>query len=392
MHQPLDLHFRACRSRVDVDLIQQPRDGFLPGVQHSALSLLFIVFPLLTIFLISCGGLVSPSTPPPAPVTVTVTPSSAQSFTGDQVHFHADVQNAASPTVVWQVNTIPGGNSAVGAISDSGLFTAPNTAPNPPTVTVTAALQSDSSKAGSASVTIKPLSAIQGSLSISPPLSSVTTSQTLQLQVTAAGFSNNLNNLVNWSVGCVPIGNCATGTITQSGLYTPPNAAGPHIITATLVANPSVIGSAQVEVTDFAGTLTWRNDNSRSGQNQKELVLAPATVTSSTFGKLFSCLLDGYAYAQPLYVPNVAIPGNGMHNVIIVATEMDSVFAFDADANPCKQLWQKSLIPTGLQAISNANMDIVPFVGITGTPAIDASTSRLYVVAATQTIAVNPAY
>src|ERR1700682_21808 len=169
MHQPLDLHFRACRSRVDVDFIQPPRDGFLPGVQHSALSLLFIVFPLLTIFLISCGGLVSPSTPPPAPVTVTVTPSSAQSFTGDQVHFHADVQNAASPTVVWQVNTIPGGNSAVGAISDSGLFTAPNTAPNPPTVTVTAALQSDSSKAGSASVTIKPLSAIQGSLSISPP-------------------------------------------------------------------------------------------------------------------------------------------------------------------------------------------------------------------------------
>ena len=395
MHQPLDLHIRACRSRVDVDLIQQPRDGFLPGVQHSALSLLFIVVPLLTIFLISCAGLVSPSTPPPAPVTVTVTPSSAQSFTGDQVHFHADVQNAASPTVVWQVNTIPGGNSAVGAISDSGLFTAPNTAPNPPTVTVTAALQSDSSKPGSASVTIKPLSAIQGSLSISPPLSSVTTSQTLQLQVTAAGFSNNLNNLVNWSVGCVPIGNCATGTITQSGLYTPPNAAGPHIITATLVANPSVIGSAQVEVTDFAGTLTWRNDNSRSGQNQKELVLAPATVTSSTFGKLFSCLLDGYAYAQPLYVPNVAIPGNGTHNVIFVATEMDSVFAFDADANPCVRLWQTSLIPAGFQAVAFPNLNmtgtsIVPFVGITGTPVIDVSASTLYVVASTQTTATNP--
>ena len=105
---------------------------------------------------------------------------------------------------------------------------------------------------------------------------------------------------------------------------------------------------ATVEVTDFPGMLTWRNDNSRSGVNSQELALAPATVSSSTFGKLFSCPIDGYAYAQPLYVPNLAIPGNGMHNVIFVATEKDSVFAFDADANPCVPLWQTSLIPSGI--------------------------------------------
>ena len=78
--------------------------------------------------------------------------------------------------------------------------------------------------------------------------------------------------------------------------------------------------------------LTWRNDNSRSGVNSQELALAPSTVSSSTFGKLFSCPIDGYAYAQPLYVPNLSIPGNGTHNVVFVATEKDSVFAFDADA------------------------------------------------------------
>jgi hypothetical protein len=316
----------------------------------------------------------------------------------------ANVQNATSSTIVWQVNTIPGGNSTVRTISDSGLFTAPNTPPSPPTVMVTAALQSDSNKAGSASVNIKPLSAIQGALSISPQLSSVTTSQTLQLQVTAAGFSNNLNNQVKWSVGCVPVGNCSTGTINQSGLYTPSNKPGPHIITATLMANPSVIGSAEVEVTDLAGMFTWRNDNSRSGQNQKELALAPATVASATFGKLFSCLLDGHAYAQPLYVANVAIPGKGTHNVALVATEKDSVFAFDADANanPCVPLWTTNLIPLGEQAVlaptttGITSNDISPFIGITGTPVIDPSSSTLYVVAKTESIPtinnLNPVY
>jgi hypothetical protein len=139
---------------------------------------------------------------------------------------------------------------------------------------------------------------------------------------------------VNWAVDGTP-----------GGIYTPPGTAGAHLIIATLIANPNAIGSAQVEVTNFPGTFTWRNDNSRSGVNSQELALAPATVTSSKFGKLFSCPLDGYAYAQPLYVANLAIPGSGTHNVVFVATEKDSVFAFDADANPCVQLWRRPTTP-----------------------------------------------
>ncbi len=99
-------------------------------------------------------------------------------------------------------------------------------------------------------------------------------------------------------------------------------------------------------ITDFPGTLTWRNDNARSGVNRREMALSPATVNSSTFGKLFSCPIDGYAYAQPLYVPNLVMGDGKTHNVVFVATEKDSVFAFDADANPCLQLWSTtSLIP-----------------------------------------------
>lgn len=400
MPRSVDQHPRRRCSHGTNGSIHPPHSILKLCSLHSDLSFVFLVLaPLLAIFLISCGGVTS-SDPAP-PVIVTVLPASAQPFTGTKVLFTAGVQNAGSNAVTWQVNGEPGGDiTTVGAITPSGEYTAPNSVPNPPTVRVTAVLQADSNKTGWSNVTIQPQSSIQGPLSISPPLSSVTTSQTLQLQVTTAGVSN---TRVNWAVDCVPIGNCSTGTITQSGLYMPPNAAGTHFITAALIANPSVIGSAQVEVTDLAGTLTWRNDNSRSGQNQKELALAPATVASSTFGRLFSCLLDGYAYAQPLYLANLAIPGKGTRNVVFVTTEKDTIYAFDADANanPCVPLWQRSLIPAGEEAVPIPNMDIAntdiaPFVGITGTPVIDVSSSHLYVVAKTRSIPTitnfNPVY
>jgi len=394
----LDLHLRICFSRYVVGFIHQPQDALLSRALRRGVSRLFLLFPLLNMFLISCGGLVS-SDPPaaPPPVIVTVSPASARPFTGTTVKFSAAVQNAGSSAVDWQVNGMMNGDiTTVGSISVSGLYTAPNSVPTPPaTVIVTAVLQSDSTKTASSSVTIQPQSAFQGPLALSPNLSSVTTSQTLQLEVTSNGFSN---YQVNWAVDDIPNGNTTTGTIT-SGLYTPPNSVGSHTIKVTLIENPSARGSAQVVVTDFAGMLTWRNDDSRSGQNQQELALAPATVTSSTFGRLFSCALDGYAYAQPLYVANLVIPGSGTRNVVFVATEKDSVFAFDADANPCVPLWQMSLIPAGEEAVPTPQLeggitskDVVPFIGITGTPVIDVSSATLYVVAETGTATVNPDY
>jgi hypothetical protein len=228
----LDLHLRIRCSRDDVGLIHRPQNAILPRALRSRLSLLFLLSPLLAIFLISCGGLVSssaPPPPPPPPVTVTVSPASAQPFTGTTVQFIVTVQNAGSPAVNWRVNGKTGGDIiTVGSISVSGLYTAPDQVPTPPaTLMVTAVLQSDPTKVGSSNVTIQPQSAIQGQLSLSPSLSSVTTSQTLPMQVASYGLSN---NQVKWAVGCIPIGNCSPGTIDQSGLYTPPNAAGPHII------------------------------------------------------------------------------------------------------------------------------------------------------------------
>ena len=94
----------------------------------------------------------------------------------------------------------------------------------------------------------------------------------------------------------------------------------------------------------FKGVFTEHNDKARTGQNLSETVLTPRNVNSETFGKLFSYSVDGQIYAQPLYVPNVAIPGQGTHNVVYVATQNDSVYAFDADGLSSTPLWQDSFI------------------------------------------------
>jgi len=149
------------------------------------------------------------------------------------------------------------------------------------------------------------------------------------------------------------------------------------------------LASAQVAVT------TYHNDNLRTGWNPKETILTPLNVNASSFGKLFTCPVDGQIYTQPLYVPGVAIAGKGTHNVVFVATQNDSVYAFDADSNAganATPLWQAAFAnpAKGITPVSSSDVscgDISPQIGITGTPVIDPVGGTLFVVAKTKEVA-----
>lgn len=127
-----------------------------------------------------------------------------------------------------------------------------------------------------------------------------------------------------------------------------------------------------------ADVLTYHDDNTRSGWDPDEPTLTPADVTPSSFGKLFNMPVDGQVYAQPLYDAGVNIPGQGVHNVLYVATEADSVYAFDADSGAL--LWRVSMLGPGeTPSGSPAGVQITPVIGITATPVIDPTTGRIYV-------------
>ena len=158
------------------------------------------------------------------------------------------------------------------------------------------------------------------------------------------------------------------------------------------------VGLSQTSVT------TYHYDNARTGQNTQEKFLSPANVIPNQFRKLFSQPVDGDVYAQPLYVPSLSIPGKGIHNVVFVATQGDTVYAFDADdpqgANAAP-LWKAPMActitdqtctqygaPASATTVPATDAqwcgNIYPQIGITGTPAIDATTGTLYVVTKTK--------
>jgi hypothetical protein len=302
-------------------------------------------------------------------VTVTntsaISPSSATLIAGATQQFTATFSALSNPSVTWTVDNIAGGNSTVGVINAAGLYTAPSQAGSHSIVATDA---NSGVSTGAASATVF-------TMSTSPSLTAVTPSGTMQFTATIQGLTN---AAVTWSVDGVVSGNASTGTITSAGLYTAPFALGPHTITASVIS-PSFTVPAYVTVTNTSpgAVLTFHNDDARDGAFTEETTLTPANVNSAQFGKLTSYPVDGQIYAQPLYLPQVSI-GGAVHDVVFVATENDTVYAFDATGAQTTPLWSESL---GVPSPRNDVDGISPVLGITSTPVIDVTTSTLYVVA-----------
>jgi hypothetical protein len=302
-----------------------------------------------------------------------------------------------NPPYTWALTsgTLPAGlslGSASGTISGT-----PTANANASALTFT--VSDSSSQVQSKSVNLTLTISISGiTVSVSPKRAGIVTGQALLVTPTT-----NDNAGVSWTVSGSSCSGSACGSFSAgkslSGVgvtYTAPSAAGLYTITATSVSDNTVSSNLTVAVTDLAGVTTYHNNLSRNGANTQEYALTPATVTTSTFGKLFSCTVDGAIYAQPLWVPNLTIAG-AQYNVVFVATQHDSVYAFDADASvtPCTPLWHANLLDSSHGGssgetsvpssgpgsyVGSGNGDIAPEVGVTGTPVIDLTTNTLYVV------------
>ena len=308
---------------------------------------------------------VNPINVPPA-INVTISPMTATLAVSTNQQFTATVTGTNNTAVTWSVDGVAGGNMTVGTINTNGLYAAPATAGGH---TITATSVADKTKSASATVAVL-------SLTVAPASSKLALQGVQQFTATVQGTTN---TSVTWSVDGVAGGNSMVGTITTGGLYTAPGTAGTYTVTATSVALPSYSVNATVTVVNAppgtVSVLTYHNDDVRDGANTNETTLTPANVNSQLFGKLYSYPVDGQIYAQPLYVPNLTVAGV-VHNVVFIATENDTVYAFDADGLQQTALWQRHLA-TPLQI--NDDEGIKPLLGITSTPVIDNTTNTMYV-------------
>ncbi len=182
---------------------------------------------------------ISLSTTAPTGILVGVSPSSAAVRQQQTQQFTATVSGATDPSVTWSVDGVAGGNSTVGTVSGSGLYTAPAASGNH---RVTATSVQDPTRSASAQVTVTSPVAV----SISPTSATIPVGQTQQFQATV---SNSSDTTVTWSVDGATGGTASAGTISAAGLYTAPSTAGNHTVTATSNADGKAAASAQVSVT-----------------------------------------------------------------------------------------------------------------------------------------------
>jgi|ERR1700675_83546 len=351
-----------------------------------------LALAVLCVVSLSCGSSGSGGGNPPVAPTIATQPAN-QSVNVNQTATFTVVANGTAPlSYQWQQGTtnISGANSAsyttpaVTQADNGSTFqvvvtnSAGRVTSNPATLTVTSA-------------------AVKPTITTQPANQSVNVNQTATFTVVANGTApltyqwqqgtTNIPNSNSPSYTTPPTTQAESGSTFQVVVS---NSAGTAMSNpATLTVNNPAPGTANV--------LTYHNDNARTGQNLSETTLTTTNVNSATFGKLGFFPVDGLVDAEPLLVSNLMIAGVS-HNVLFVATEHDSIFAFDADsfasASPTV-LWQTSLLGSGETSSDPVGGcgQVAPEIGITSTPVIDLSAGphgTIFAVAMSRNQSTNP--
>ena len=232
-------------------------------------------------------------TPGGPTVSVSISPTSAILKTGASEQFNATVTGTTNTAVSWLINGVQGGNSTVGTISSTGLYTAPKAPPSGGAVTVAARSMADASKSADATLTITPSTPI--TVTISPTSAVLQVGLSEQFTATVQGTTN---TAVNWLVNGVQNGNSTVGTVSSSGSYTAPQAVpsgGTVTVAARSVADSTQSAAAQVTITPGSSqvivTISPTSANVSAGG--AEQFTATVTGTSNTSVNWFVAGIQG---------------------------------------------------------------------------------------------------
>ena len=311
--------------------------------------------------------------------TITSEPSDASITVGQAATFSVVASGTAPLSYQWQKN----GTAIAGAASASYTTPAPTTADNGATFAVVVSNSVGSATSRSAKLTVAaPGGPVAPSITVQPADQSIRAGQTATYSVTATGTAP---LSYQWQKNGTAIAGAAAASYTTPAATTADNGATFAVVVSNSVGSATsrsarlTVGPAVTSGTDV---VTYKNDLARTGQNLTETVLTLSNVNATSFGKLRFLSTDGKVDAQPLYISALTVQG-ATHNVVFVATENDSVYAFDADSGAT--LWHVSLLGVGESPSGPHGCDqVVPVIGITSTPVIDraaGSHGAIYVVA-----------
>lgn len=218
---------------------------------------------------------------------------------------------------------------------------------------------------GSSSGTTNPVAPV---ITSQPSALTVTMGQTATFTVSASGAAP---LTYQWFMNSMAVGtNSNTFTIMQTSVS---DNGAQIFVTVSNTAGMASSGTVMLTVNSIqpstAYVLTFHNDVGRTGQNLNEIILTPASLNSSNFGKVGFLQTDGLVDAEPLYVSNLTVSG-APHNVVFVVTEHDSAYAFDADT--FAELWKVSVLGANESTSDDRGCgQVSPEIGITSTPVID---------------------
>jgi len=339
--------------------------------------MLVCVVPLLALSACPTGS--PPANTNSAP-TITTQPQNQTVAAGQTATFTVAATGTPAPTYQWQNVVNNNGTNISGATSASYSIVSTTTAESGMQFQVVVTNSAGSKTSNVVALTVNPAQQAAPTITTQPQNQTVTAGQTATFTVAATGtpaptyqwqsvVNNNGTNISGATSASYSI---VSTTTAQSGMQfqvVVTNSGGSKTSNVvTLTVNPAPPPSS-------IAVLTYHNDVARTGQNLNETTLTTSNVNSATFGLLGSIPVDGLVDAEPLYVGNMTING-GTHNVLFVATENDSVYAFDADT--LAQLWHNPLLSgTGETAPTAGDVSgcaqVSPIIGITSTPVIDPS-------------------